>query len=717
MIIPNLSSYGNSKAPEILAHAQTISNFFLDALEQNDCNLKIVVGFYFEIDDSINTATDIANALTPEIPTVKNKKPTGTYSDTPSVILRTPDGIDQAVQALKQKCFDCKLSLPKIKFEKDFRFSYNKLSLQLDIYKQAFPKLQRPRLINYCHVSFGLQKACIPDILKVIAMLLSAFSAIMALNKLPKITLGAFVKVIIGKLIMSVVANIKLSVDMSQTGLPCILSAIEEIARAIPTKQQVYDLPMSDFVRDQLFPKEPYTTISGKVKQPFVPESVFMQSQNAKLKSKEITKEEYDKNVAEYQKRNSPALYYSKQLRQQTELLENRAEEKVSEAFGKVSDVLTKAQDDVNAYIQSLLGVLDYFECESARSGPDFSELIEYINNLQEVINFFSSVMSIWIKKMFEPLLCMEAITHKDIKNIINTTQLPPLSNTDLADIIQDFTGSVTKVSADGNSILIYNKPAKPLLPKLTLIGCNLKEFAEAHTIDNIINAVIDEASKTKTDIVDTDDNIFRPVTDITKGLPNIPISVPKSNYYAPIPITIPLGVGRINLPKIPTPITDIFRTGTKLALPTSLIDVIKNIPKGNNPNKPTDKVLPPTIPLPTIPVVKDIIDKIKDTKDKTNDIVNRIPIPTKPTLPSDIEDEIDDILDFIYNPPKPSDTSDIDDYITPTDIGIDPNTEDYINSISMSKETSRSSLKQHSSQQECKTFEDVLDILGSLKI
>lgn len=723
MIINNLSSYGNSKAPEILAHAQTISNFFIDAIEQNDCNLKVVIGYYFELDDSMKTAEDLAKALEADPITNPTRftTPSTSYIGTPSVIIKTPEGIDQAVNALKDRCFDCKLSLPKIKFEKDFRFIYNKLTFQLEVYRNIFPKLNRPSLTNYCHVSFSLQKACVPDILKVIAMLLTALSAIMALNKLPKISLGAFVKAIIGKLMASVVANIKLSVDMSQTGLPCILSAIEEIANAIPTRQQIYDLEMSDELRGQLFPKEPYETLSGKKREPFVPYTTFMRDQDAKLRSKQITKEEYDNNIREYRKRNEPARYYAQQIRQQTEMYQDRAEEKISEAFGKVSDVLTKAQDDVNAYIKALLGVIDYFECESARTGPDFTELIEYINNLQEVINFFSSVLGIWLAKMFEPLLCMDGITHNQVRQLLSDPeQTAPLSNSDLADILQEFTGKVTKLDNDGVSILIYDKPAKQMLPKLSIVGCNLKEFAEAHQIDNLIRTAVDNANNTSPTNSGNTNNLPNYVRDLANPPSNTttsPIIVPPPYYYAPIPVEIPKAIRDIPV-KIPFTLLDKLRvpfpTGTDKIIPYIPTNTYTNIPSGTSPYNPNKIVPPGSSSNPNLPSnIAKIIEKVKEQEASNDGVIDRIDLGTgtyRDKLPT-ILTEIDDLLDFIYNNPRPDRTEQVDDYVSNTgDSIVSPFGVGGNNTSSGGRDT-----EFLSKRQECQSFEDVLNILNSL--
>ena len=54
MIVENTSTNGLSDKHKIIAYSQTISNFFVDAIDQNDCNVKVLIGFYQELDDTLD---------------------------------------------------------------------------------------------------------------------------------------------------------------------------------------------------------------------------------------------------------------------------------------------------------------------------------------------------------------------------------------------------------------------------------------------------------------------------------------------------------------------------------------------------------------------------------------------------------------------------------------------------------------------------------------
>ena len=75
LTIENLNSNTASEKHKVLAHAQTVANFFVEAIDQNDCNVKVVMGFYQELDDTINSILDLDKAFNPtEIKWYKHPK-------------------------------------------------------------------------------------------------------------------------------------------------------------------------------------------------------------------------------------------------------------------------------------------------------------------------------------------------------------------------------------------------------------------------------------------------------------------------------------------------------------------------------------------------------------------------------------------------------------------------------------------------------------------
>ena len=216
---------------------------------------------------------------------------------------------------------------------------------------------------------------------------------------------------------------------------------------------------MEENLRSTIFPK--YKSIT-----------VYEQDLTEKVKNNQITQKEYEQLLEAYKKRQDPLTHYASTLKKQSD----EAEQKISQAFGYVSDVVDRAQEEVNSYIQSILGVINYFECENARNSPDFTEVLSYISQLITVINLISSILTVYLRKVFGPLLCMDSNSLTDKKIIyqtLETATVEEFTKSDIAEIVAEFTNKKTKIDSAGLAVLIYETPYESTLPKLTLTGCN----------------------------------------------------------------------------------------------------------------------------------------------------------------------------------------------------------------------------------------------------
>lgn len=476
MIVENLNTNGRSSKHEILSYAQTISNFFIEALDQNDCNVKVVVGYYQELDDTIGSIIDLDDAFKnpSDIPN-RNKpyKPPLDINDIIEKPLESDFITAAAVEALKERCFDCNLKLPRINFSNDLDFLHNKLQLQLDAYKNTF---QNPFKGNYCHLAASMQYTCIPDIVKLLGMILTAYAAVLALNKLPSFSLNAFIKGVVGTLIAKCVGSLSISLDASSTGLPCLLGVLEELA---------YNMPTYDNVTQRLSEEQ----LANWVQDTNTIEEIKVALDN-KLEAKEITLEEYDQIIDAHRKQFDPINFYAEKLEAEV----GKKEEAVSSIFEYVNNILGSAQDDINSYISAVLGVINFFECENKRSGPDFTEVMEYIQNLTTVINIFSALIAIIVPKTIFWELCKDEKSYKELVESLSESKVnKPLTKLELEEILTEFNQNKTEIAEDGLSVIIYDKPVKSRLPKLELMGCNFKEFAEAHSLENIVKGSIED--------------------------------------------------------------------------------------------------------------------------------------------------------------------------------------------------------------------------------
>ena len=113
---------------------------------------------------------------------------------------------------------------------------FNKLKFQLETYAN----MQNPLNANMCHIAFVFERQCIPDMIKLLGMIITAYIMMMSLKKLPSFSLGFFIKGVISGLLGQLIASINISMDMSNIGLPCLLAIIEEIAQSYPTNEEMY---------------------------------------------------------------------------------------------------------------------------------------------------------------------------------------------------------------------------------------------------------------------------------------------------------------------------------------------------------------------------------------------------------------------------------------------------------------------------------------------
>ena len=177
----------------------------------------------------------------------------------------------------------------------------------------------------------------------------------------------------------------------------------------------------------------------------------------------------------------------------------NKINNAVSTAFYEVNEILTEMVKNLNENMAQMFGLLDYFQCESERSGSGFTDVMEYINRLTTVINLLSAILAIVAKKQVKKL-CK---TNQSVNEMITTlTENPvgePLTDLEEVELIGEFLEKVVEITKDENNEIvpiIYDKDKATILPKLKITSCNLREFIDEHNIDNVIDKVIKEITE-----------------------------------------------------------------------------------------------------------------------------------------------------------------------------------------------------------------------------
>ena len=478
----------SSNLDEALHYAQLISEAFTKALDQNECNVKLLIGFAEEISrekDELEDLVDIIDKPTHELPpAVVEDIPNPDVDDiiSPSEPLPyTPETTEDIIKKLKESCIDCEFGFPSIDFNGNLSFTFDKLRAMLDLYANIFKNMLNP---NLCHVANAFQYSCIPSIISLIMLLVSAYTSILALKKLGGISLDAFIKGVISGLLGQIISSLGLKIDTSKTGVNCLIAAIKEIAENINQQGSYISGVVPSEVLTQLGYKPDTRSVLDKA----------VDAEYAEVTgttTEEFSQSQYLDIYANmtFDERSIVGKYLEK-----VESENNKITTAISTAFSEVNSVLVEMMANFNENMQQMFGLLDYFQCESERSGPGFTDVIEYMNKLTNVINLLSAILAIMAKKQVKKL-CKTGQSVNEMITIVTENPVgEPLTDLEEVELIGEFLEKVVDITKDENDNIvpiIYDKDADPILPKLKITSCNLREFINDHTLDNVIDKVI----------------------------------------------------------------------------------------------------------------------------------------------------------------------------------------------------------------------------------
>lgn len=433
----------NSNYTEILYNAEAIANAFSEGLKQNNCLLILPMSLHQEINDAIKDIQDLEEVQNYIDNNTVVKDLDNSYTDT---IL---DSIQESIDYSKSRCFTCTLTFPKIDFNFDLSGAIGKLKLLLDLYKDMF-KLGS---FDLCQAGYALRNSCLPDILKLIVLLLTAYTSIMMLKNISSISILAFIKGVISSIIKQFVSALNVSINIGGTNTQCIINALKEIAESIlPTDAAIIAKLEAE---DRAF----LGIKSSTDKSPLYNE--FTKDANTSLNNLNSDLANIDNTLA-------------------------RQQDNLNSTFKLVSNVLQESTDEINNYIVNLLSLKGMFEGEAKRSGTDITEVIKKVNRLIQVINLLSAVAVSIAKKDAANMACKSSDT-------INQLSDEQIDNVQIKDIIEEYVQQEVEIMEDedkGIQLIIYDKPKQSLLPKISLFDCSINSFIESHTMDNIITIV-----------------------------------------------------------------------------------------------------------------------------------------------------------------------------------------------------------------------------------
>ena len=436
-------SSDNVDVNDILHSAQLITNAFSKTLEDNNCLLSLTIGLHQEIDNSIKDLEDFVE----NISDTNNNLENGIELTAEDVL----NNIESITKDLKDQCFKCKLELPSLDFDMDLDALLSTLKAQIKLFKDIF-KFDK---LDFCQAAYSMQDTCVPDILRLITLLLTAFVSIMSLKKLSNISITAFIKGVLSTLLSKIMQAVKITVNIGGTNISCLINALKEIAMAIPTQENIAaQLSQQEALALNLIQENADGSTSSTLKTSMV--SSLTETLTDNLNTLQADLNYFDTSIS-------------------TEL---------EESFKLITDVIDKSVEEVNDYIQSLLNFQTYFECETKRSGMDVEDAIRTINNLIQVLNTLSALALSMVKKNIREEACRS-------KSSINSLSKSEIDDLQIKDLLQDMNQQVVDIiSSTENAleVIIYDKPLETALPKIDLLDCSIDDFIEAHRLPNIIN-------------------------------------------------------------------------------------------------------------------------------------------------------------------------------------------------------------------------------------
>lgn len=456
-------SNSNTNSTDILNAAQLITTAFSKTMEDNNCLLMLSIGLHQEIDNTIKDLEDLVDTVTDT-----NNDLDGETVNTTDDILET---ISDIIDDLKDKCFQCDLKFPDLDFKTDLSFLLGKLKEQISLYKSIF----RVNKLDLCQPAYSMQNACVPDILRLITLLLTAFVSIMTLKKLSNISITAFIKGVLSTLLSKITQSLKVSVNIGSTNIYCLINTLQEIALAIPTQQNIYaKLNEQERVALGLNDSEGNRSDSNLLK------SSMLDSLNKTINDETSNLNRID-----------------------TELY--NAEQQLNDSFTMINNVISLSLDEVNNYIESLISFQTFFECETTRSGMDVEEAISMINNLIQVINMLSSLALSLVKKNLREEACKTP-------NYISSLSDEDISDLMIKDLISDTNQKIVDIiDSDDNALQVIIRDQEPstTLPKLDLLDCSIDYFVESHTLPRIIEVAKKQIEEEQRRIVTTGDTTY----------------------------------------------------------------------------------------------------------------------------------------------------------------------------------------------------------------
>lgn len=446
-----------------VSYAQLIIEHFSKALEENGCLIQVPAALYVEIDDQYNRLVDYiesaVNSGSVNLGSGADNSVSYTYQEGDFKQTEIAQAVREAIRRASNDCFNC--SIPKPKF--DFSGIFDNLMAEIQNTLEQFKGMFKYNKASVCQYAFFLSYLCIPDLLKLVSLILAAITKLLSNITLPRITIALFINAILSAIIEVLVRNISILARFALTPVLCILDAIGSIIAQLPTPENIRAQNEQDLIRLGVNEK-------------------FMQG-------------EYDTGLADKSKKIREA--YTSRVRKYEQEASMNTQKYVKEIFGPLEETINKSVDSLNNSIAELTGLLNHFSCEPSRSGLTVSQYLSNLSEFMALVNLLRYIIKFKGKKAAFEQLCNAPTDSSNYGNN-NYTDIydTPMSIENIGSIIADVLGSDIDIitNDEGNPIAIGIKNPNSDIDtssNLSFWSCNLKDFAESVIVPNLINDII----------------------------------------------------------------------------------------------------------------------------------------------------------------------------------------------------------------------------------
>nr|DAD57531.1 MAG TPA: hypothetical protein [Bacteriophage sp.] len=442
-----------------VAYAQLIVDHFSKALQENGCLIQVPVGLYIQFDDQYNRLVDyIESAL--NAGNIDNDGNGDKFDDVVS-----PNGaispkylaaIKSAIRKASNDCFACKIEKPKFDFSGIFGNLLKDITTSLD----QFKNIGKFNKASVCQYAFFLSYLCLPDLLKLIALILAAIVKTTQNIQLPRLTVAVFINAILGAIIEALVKNISILARFALTPVLCILDSIDSIIDQLPTPENIRNTSAEDLKQ---------LGVSNK----------FLDGQydtNLKKKTQEIRKQ------------------YTSRVNKYAESAELNTRKYVEEIMGPLQETINRSVESLNNAISELTGLLNHYSCEPARSGLTITQYLSNLSELMAMANLLRYIVRMKSGKAAIEKICNAPSGQPNFGEDNDTSAIDGnLSIGNIGSVIADTIGSDIDLITDekGNAIAVAIKDdSDGNKDNLSFYSCNLDDFARSVTVPGLIEEI-----------------------------------------------------------------------------------------------------------------------------------------------------------------------------------------------------------------------------------